>query len=425
MDGRQVQDVESHLRDLWEAAFDVAERPVLAGFPRRAREELVPRGKARSFRLDDDLELLRIGHRKALVRVAIHQLGELIAECGGCGGAALSNRAGVCPESVGIRAVGAAGSGLDHSCGDFQLERDVLARLDPFGELPAPGLEGVHPGLDGVEVPAELPDHELAPPAVVHDGHHRNVVPELRRLVAPAQHARQGVVPVREDVRLHGDPLAKSPLGREPSAVDLGRDRFDHDSSPAVRDAIEAALQRAWTTRHAWRDAGLEVRAAMMRSVAGVLRAGKERYAALLTSEMGKPIVEAEAEVEKCAWTAGWIADNAGRLLADEPIESTASESYVRFQPLGVVLAVMPWNFPFWQAFRAGLPALAAGNVMLLKHSSNVPQSALAIEEVFREAGVPEGVFQTLLIGPGAVEGIIADRRVAGVTLTGSCLLYT
>jgi succinate-semialdehyde dehydrogenase/glutarate-semialdehyde dehydrogenase len=183
---------------------------------------------------------------------------------------------------------------------------------------------------------------------------------------------------------------------------------------------IEAAIAIAWATRHGWRDAGVDVRATMMRSVAGVLRADKQRYAALLTSEMGKPIVEAEAEVEKCAWTAGWMADNTARLLADEPIDSTASESYVRFQPLGVVLAVMPWNFPFWQAFRAGLPALAAGNVMLLKHSSNVPQSALAIEEVFREAGVPAGVFQTLMIGSGAVEQIIGDRRVAGVTLTGS-----
>jgi succinate-semialdehyde dehydrogenase/glutarate-semialdehyde dehydrogenase len=139
-----------------------------------------------------------------------------------------------------------------------------------------------------------------------------------------------------------------------------------------------------------------------------------------MTAEMGKPIVEAEAEVEKCAWSATWIADNAARLLADEPIESTGTKSYVRYQPLGVILAVMPWNFPFWQAFRAGLPALAAGNVMLLKHASNVPQCALAIEDVFREAGVPKGVFQTLLIGPGPVAGIIADRRVAGVTLTGS-----
>jgi succinate-semialdehyde dehydrogenase / glutarate-semialdehyde dehydrogenase len=192
-------------------------------------------------------------------------------------------------------------------------------------------------------------------------------------------------------------------------------------SFPEADDqAIESAIARASEARHGWRDAGVAMRASLMRSVAGVLRADKSRYAALLTSEMGKPIVEAEAEVEKCAWTANWFAENAERLLADEPVDSTASESYVRFQPLGVILAVMPWNFPFWQAFRAGLPALSAGNVMLLKHSSNVPQSALAIEEVFREAGLPEGVFQTLLIGSAAVERVIADRRVAGVTLTGS-----
>ena len=183
---------------------------------------------------------------------------------------------------------------------------------------------------------------------------------------------------------------------------------------------IEAAVERAWSSRHAWRDAGMDLRTAVLRSVAGVLRAEKARFAALMTAEMGKPIAEAEGEVEKCAWTATWIADNAARLLADEPIESTATKSYVRYQPLGVILAVMPWNFPFWQAFRAGLPALAAGNVMLLKHASNVPQCALAIEDIFREAGVPKGVFQTLLIGPGPVAGIVADRRVAGVTLTGS-----
>jgi succinate-semialdehyde dehydrogenase/glutarate-semialdehyde dehydrogenase len=183
---------------------------------------------------------------------------------------------------------------------------------------------------------------------------------------------------------------------------------------------IEAAIERAYSSRHAWRDAGMDLRTALLRSVAGVLRAEKARFAALMTAEMGKPIVEAEAEVEKCAWSATWIADNAARLLADEPLESTGTKSYVRYQPLGVILAVMPWNFPFWQAFRAGLPALAAGNVMLLKHASNVPQCALAIEDVFREAGFPKGVFQTLLIGPGPVAGIIADKRVAGVTLTGS-----
>jgi succinate-semialdehyde dehydrogenase/glutarate-semialdehyde dehydrogenase len=183
---------------------------------------------------------------------------------------------------------------------------------------------------------------------------------------------------------------------------------------------IETSIARAFDGRYAWRDIGIKARSDFLRSIESVLRADKERFAELLTSEMGKPIVEAEAEIEKCAWTARWIAENAARLLADEPIESTASNSYVRFQPLGVVLAVMPWNFPFWQVFRAALPALAAGNVMLLKHASNVPQSAMAVEDVFREAGVPESVFQTLLIGPAAVERIITDRRLAGVTLTGS-----
>ncbi|HEV2141242.1 MAG TPA: aldehyde dehydrogenase family protein, partial [Candidatus Dormibacteraeota bacterium] len=109
---------------------------------------------------------------------------------------------------------------------------------------------------------------------------------------------------------------------------------------------IEAAVARAWGSRHAWRDVGVDMRAALLRSVAGVLGADKARYASLLTAEMGKPIVEAEGEVEKCAWSATWIADNAARLLADEPMESSATRSYVRFQPLGVVLAVMPWNFP-------------------------------------------------------------------------------
>ena len=184
--------------------------------------------------------------------------------------------------------------------------------------------------------------------------------------------------------------------------------------------AIEAAIAKAFAVRHGWRDAGIEHRSRLLKDVAGVLRADKARYASILTAEMGKPIAEAEGEVEKCAWTAAWLSENAARLLADEPIDSTASKSYVRYLPIGVVLAVMPWNFPFWQAFRAGLPALAAGNVMLLKHASNVPQAALAIEEVFREAGFPEGVFQTLLVGSAAVDRIIEDRRVAGVTLTGS-----
>src|SRR5207237_8047193 len=182
----------------------------------------------------------------------------------------------------------------------------------------------------------------------------------------------------------------------------------------ADQAAIESALSKAWDARHGWRDAGVGLRASLMRSVAGVLRADKSRYASMLTSEMGKPIVEAEAEVEKCAWTAAWFAENAERLLADEPVDSTGTESYVRFQPLGVILAVMPWNFPFWQAFRAGLPALSAGNVMLLKHSSNVPQAAIAIEAVFREACVAAGTFRAMFMSSAWVEALLPTHRVAG-----------
>ena len=187
-------------------------------------------------------------------------------------------------------------------------------------------------------------------------------------------------------------------------------------------DEVDLALQRAWEARLPWREAGFAARTARVAELATQLRQQKARLAGLLTAEMGKPLAEAEAEVEKCAWTAEWYAENAEALLADREMKSNATLSYVRFQPLGVVLAVMPWNFPFWQVFRAAIPALSGGNVMVLKHSSNVPQSAMAAEEVCRAAGLPEGAFQTLLIGSDAVERVIRDRRVAAVTLTGSDL---
>src|SRR5919201_180464 len=135
---------------------------------------------------------------------------------------------------------------------------------------------------------------------------------------------------------------------------------------------------------------------------------------------MGKPITEAVAEIEKCAWNCDHYAEHAEDYLRAEPHPTNASESYVRFQPLGVVLAIMPWNFPFWQAIRFAAPALMGGNVALLKHASNVPQCALAIEEMFREAGLPDGVFTTLLVGGSSVQRLIEDPRVAAVTLTGS-----
>jgi succinate-semialdehyde dehydrogenase/glutarate-semialdehyde dehydrogenase len=157
-----------------------------------------------------------------------------------------------------------------------------------------------------------------------------------------------------------------------------------------------------------------------MRKAAGLLRAGKTRYARTMTLEMGKPITQGEAEAEKCAWACEYYADNAAAYLAEQPRETDATRSYVRFDPLGPVLAVMPWNFPFWQVFRFAAPALMAGNTGLLKHASNVPRSALDIESIFREAGFPDGVFRTLLIGSAAVAPVIADERVAAVTLTGS-----
>ncbi len=185
-------------------------------------------------------------------------------------------------------------------------------------------------------------------------------------------------------------------------------------------DDVDRALDRAWAARAAWRQRSLGSRAARFADLAAYLRHERPRLGALLTCEMGKPIVEAEAEIEKCAWTADWFAEHVEAMLAPRRVDSTATESYVRFQPLGVILAVMPWNFPLWQVFRAAIPALIGGNVMVLKHASNVPQAALAAEDAFRHAGFPSGVFQTLLVGSDAVERVLRDRRVAAVTLTGS-----
>ncbi|MGN6699343.1 MAG: NAD-dependent succinate-semialdehyde dehydrogenase [Thermomicrobiales bacterium] len=181
-----------------------------------------------------------------------------------------------------------------------------------------------------------------------------------------------------------------------------------------------ALLQEAYDTAARWRATTYPERSTLLRRAGEVLRANAGRYAGLITAEMGKPIVEAEAEIEKCAGNCDYFAEHAAQFLADEPIASPARESYVAFEPLGVVLAIMPWNFPFWQVFRFAAPALMAGNTALLKHASNVTGCALAIEEVFRTAGFPPGVFRTLLLERAAVAELIADPRVAAVTLTGS-----
>jgi succinate-semialdehyde dehydrogenase/glutarate-semialdehyde dehydrogenase len=188
-------------------------------------------------------------------------------------------------------------------------------------------------------------------------------------------------------------------------------------TSPAQIEHIVAGAHAAFVE---WRAQPFVRRSALMHAAARELRGRKAEYALIMTREMGKPIVQAEAEVEKCAGTCDYYAENAEAFLREQPRETDASRSYVRFDPLGVVLAVMPWNFPFWQVFRFAAPALMAGNAGLLKHASNVPRCALAIEEVFRRAGFPEGLFRTVLADSGVVKGLIADPRIAAVTLTGS-----
>ncbi|MFQ5487221.1 MAG: NAD-dependent succinate-semialdehyde dehydrogenase [Gammaproteobacteria bacterium] len=183
---------------------------------------------------------------------------------------------------------------------------------------------------------------------------------------------------------------------------------------------LETALAAAAGAAAAWAGRPLAQRCELLRRSAEVLRVRRDELARLITCEMGKLITEARAEIEKCALVCDYYADQAPAFLADELIPSDAGRSFVAHQPLGTVLAVMPWNFPFWQVFRFAAPALAAGNTGLLKHASNVPQCALAIESVFREAGVPEGVFRTLMITSDQVAGVIADGRVHAVTLTGS-----
>jgi len=183
---------------------------------------------------------------------------------------------------------------------------------------------------------------------------------------------------------------------------------------------LEEKLNRAAGTFREHRRTSFAERAGRMLQAAEILESEKKTFARTMTLEMGKPINAAIQEAEKCARVCRYYAENAEKHLADEIVETNASKSYIRFQSLGVVLAVMPWNFPFWQVFRFAAPALMAGNTGLLKHASNVPQCALAIEEIFSRAGFPEGAFQTLLIGSDAVPKVLEDPRVAAATLTGS-----
>jgi succinate-semialdehyde dehydrogenase / glutarate-semialdehyde dehydrogenase len=195
------------------------------------------------------------------------------------------------------------------------------------------------------------------------------------------------------------------------------------ESFDEITDAdLEAALARAQQTFRTYRSSSFAERAGWLHKAAEILEGESDKWGRLMTQEMGKTYKAAVAEAEKCAWACRYCAENGGGFLADEEIETDADKSYVRYLPLGPVLAVMPWNFPFWQVVRFAAPALMAGNVGLLKHASNVSRCALALQEIFRRAGFPAGAFQTLLMSSKRVARVIADNRVQAITLTGSDL---
>ncbi len=185
-------------------------------------------------------------------------------------------------------------------------------------------------------------------------------------------------------------------------------------------DSLSHILDRAHDAFRSWKQTSFSHRAEMLRKAASILRSESESSGRLMAQEMGKPRAQGIAEAEKCAWVCEYYADNAESFLEDVPVETDADRSYVAFQPLGPVLAVMPWNFPFWQVFRFAAPALMAGNVGLLKHASNVTGCALAIEDLFRRAGAPQGVFSAMVLPGHQVPKLVSDPRIAAVTLTGS-----
>lgn len=192
--------------------------------------------------------------------------------------------------------------------------------------------------------------------------------------------------------------------------------RFEpHDEA-----AIEVKLGRTQGAFEAWRSSAMDARVRVLRAAAKGLRERASALAELMADEMGKPVGQGRAEAEKCAWACEWYAENGPEMLAPEPVETEARESFVSHQPLGAIIAVMPWNFPLWQVFRHAAPTLLAGNVIVLKHAENVPGCSLAIEEIWREAGLLEGAFTSLLIDHEQVARVIRDRRIAAVTLTGS-----
>jgi succinate-semialdehyde dehydrogenase/glutarate-semialdehyde dehydrogenase len=191
---------------------------------------------------------------------------------------------------------------------------------------------------------------------------------------------------------------------------------YDLLSWEETTDKIEFARN----VYHSWKDTDIKVRVRLLRNLAAVLRVNKKKYAEIITKEMGMIIRSSTASVEKCAWLCDYYAENAEKFLADEHIDTPNLKSYISFEPLGLVFEIMPWNFPFWQVFRQAIPSITAGNVCLLKHASNVPQCAVAIEDIFSEAGYPAGVFTTLLVDSNTAMKIINEDLIDAVSLTGS-----
>ncbi len=200
-----------------------------------------------------------------------------------------------------------------------------------------------------------------------------------------------------------------------PATEEVIRTFDEHDS-----EEVSRRLGKAQEAFVSWRRTSFADRAALVHKTSDILRRNKTEYAQLITEEMGKPITASEAEIEKCAWTCDYFADHAAAFLSSKSVETDGNTSFVRYDPLGGVLAIMPWNFPFFQVFRFAAPALMAGNVALLKHAPNVPGCALAVEEVFQGAGFPEGVFASLLVSADEVPSLIAHPTIQVVTLTGS-----
>lgn len=203
-------------------------------------------------------------------------------------------------------------------------------------------------------------------------------------------------------------------------SINPANEELIHQYEEMSDSLISEIIDRTNLAYHEWKLSTFSHRSELMKNAAKILRDRKDEFARLMTLEMGKPILQSKAEVEKCAWVCDYYADNAEKFLANEFVKTEFSKSYISYQPLGVILAVMPWNFPFWQVFRFAAPTLMAGNAGILKHASNVMGCALAIEEVFVKAGFPENLFRSIVISSKKVEQVIRNKNVQAVTLTGS-----